>query len=227
MKKILIVSQPRSGSTWVYDSLCQYITKLQLQSQSAHYPIVWDEPFSDSVQNWQQNFETIINSDCWVVKTLVHHHSIQNQQHVLRLMREADCVVKLLRHPTAITISKIAAEVSNLYGNYTYHDNLVVNEKQIINNVSKTQTYYDRLIATPADCTLYYEDLKSPRHIYSIVTGQDKSTVAHRQNTDTHSKQNHIYLEDAHWVNRYINKTQQTFVDYPRPFDITRYIKTQ
>ena len=227
MKKILIVSQPRSGSTWVYDSLCQYINPTQTQSHSDNQRTIWDEPFSDSVQDWKQNFNAIVNSDAWVIKTLVQHHKLHNQQQVLQLMREADCVVKLLRHPKSITISKIAAEASNLYGDYTYHDNLVVNEKQIIDGVAKTDKYYNRLVAQPADCAIYYEDLKSPRHIYSLITNTDKVELHHKNNSDTHSKQNHIYLDDAHWVNRYMDKISNNWDLYPRTFDITRYSKPQ
>lgn len=220
MNKILVVSQPRSGSTWVYNSLCSYIAPEQLRS-----PWTWDEPFSDSLQDTQLNFDNTVTQPAWVFKTLVQHHNIHNQHMLNKIYRQSDCVVKLMRHPSALTISLLAAWHSNLFGDYTHHKPLQFEYKQIKSAVQHVVSYNEILTAMPADKTVYYEQLVSPQQTFNIITGSKTDTVM--QDQASHSRHNTIKFIDFEYTWETIQELLTTYISnqeqYPIQPDVSRY----
>ena len=234
--KILILGTARSGSNWVYDSLVKYAAPHQDDSESDYFyvdtqrkiPTRWNEPFSDSVGNCNQNWQACMKADSWVIKSLAHHHTIHYDSMTMQAIRSSDYTVKLMRHPKSIVISTIAAEVSNLWGGYSSHTDLKISQKQISNAVQGMLKETKMLHTLPCDRTVYYEDLSSPQHIYNSIVRTDQTASTQVENSKEFAKPNQILLHDPEWVDLTIDQEIQSLnsahiSSYPRQFDINRY----
>lgn len=237
--KILILGTARSGSNWVYDSLVKHIAPHQHDSNSDYFyvdtqrkiPVRWNEPFSDSVSDRNQNWQACMRPNSWVIKSLAHHHTIHYDSMTMQAIRSSDCTVKLMRHPKSIVISTIAATVSNLWGGYSSHIDLKISQEQISHAVQGMLEETKMLHTLPCDRTVYYEDLLSSSHIYNSVVHRDQVINAHIENSKEFTKPNQILLQDPEWVDSMIDQQIQLFSSahissYPRQFDITRYMGT-
>lgn len=236
--KILILGTARSGSNWVYDSLVKYAAPDQHNSDSDYFyvdtqrkiPTRWNEPFSDSVSDCNQNWQACLKPDNWVIKSLAHHHTIHYDSMIMQAIRSSDYTVKLMRHPKSIVISTIAAQAANLWGEYSLHKNLKINEEQIKDAVMGMLEETKQLHTLPCDTTIYYEDLTTPQQIYNSIVGPSHTVQNAVDNTKHFVKPNDIYLNDPDWVNGVIdyeikNNNSKHVSNYPRLFDINRYRK--
>lgn len=173
--KILIVSSARSGSTYLYEVVQQYVAPKQLTWTRKHADRTrYDEAIKDdlsAVRN-TNNVDVVLQQPTWVVKMLVEDLNDSNCDLYMQLVRCADIVVKLRRNPAERTLSRLVANQDDKWGPKRVNTEHIEIDYEIVRKeVKDTIDSEARLNAQPADIVLDYTQLEYPRQIISDITG--------------------------------------------------------
>ena len=182
IKKVLIISLPRSGSTFVYESLATYMLKNDSKSHrwfmKNDLTNLLDEPFTTELRDREMflnRLERISNLDSWVVKHLVDQTCHMNTDILSRLHRESDRVVILKRNHIDQILSLAVAEKLNSFGYKNPTLELTRSEiKQACWDVSLNRFKLNQCFG---DKVINYENLHYPRQIVSEVLDLDINTI--------------------------------------------------
>jgi len=170
---------PRSGSTYVFQSLRHYILN-KSSYKSLNDTVYWDEPFhyrdaSLDQETRAKNIDNILSKDHWVVKHLIDQRLPQSQMLLSKLFKASDKVVILKRNYIDQILSLATARQLQ---NFRHNDNTVeFTELEIEtaclevaeNRFLLTGCFYDQIID--------YENLQYPRKVVSEVLGIDIDTI--------------------------------------------------
>lgn len=198
--KIVILSNARSGSTWLYNTLMNYLAPQQAGEPDGR---VYDEVFAKkrNLQHIHSDIEHMLQQPNWVIKVLVEDIHPQAQQQFTDCIRHSDRVVKLVRDPAQITFSRIISKHDQQWGEKSYRllDIPTVSEDQLRSNVMETIVSCRTLQQFPCDTQIDYADMQFPRQILSMATGWSIERIIPMR--DQHHSKNHYEYDHEQWIN--------------------------
>ena len=193
--KILIITSNRSGSTYLYQSLMEYVAPKQKIIDNGH-TIEFNEAISEdwSLLRNKNNVAHVLSYPNWVIKILVEDINNDRCGLMWDLYKQCDIAVKLTRNRYERTISRMLAKIDD---NWDYKGvvdtkDWVVDYDTIVKEVDFTNISSQQLFSMPADLVIDYKQLDYPRQIYGLVTGEDINKLIPIQPP---IKQNTIVLE--------------------------------
>lgn len=214
--KIVILSTARSGSTWLYHTLMQYVAPQQTELETTG--IIFDEVFGSKqdIEHIQRSCEYIINQPNWVVKVLIEDVHTQAKDLLSQLIKHSDRTVKLVRDPAQKTFSRLIAIADDQWHGKEYRLKQLpeFTDEQVFNHTKETIITTIALDYFPCDVCIDYAEMQYPRQIYSIATGIDINSI--KPMRDTHYKKTH-YEYNRHQVNELARRIERAAEN----FDIT------
>lgn len=211
IKKVLIISMPRSGSTYVWESLATYMLKRDSKShrwfRENNLDNLLDEPFTTESRDREmflRRGDRISNLDSWVVKHLVDQTCHMNADIMSRLHRESDRVVILKRNYIDQILSLAVAEKERNFGYKSTTLELTYSEIKhacwdVSLNKFKIEQYF-------GDKVINYENLHYPRQVVSEVLDIDINTIKPFEIPAKKSHTNIVNREQCiKWINSCYN----------------------
>jgi hypothetical protein len=179
--KILIVSSPRTGSTYLVNVLARFYQKQILKAHNSNLRFedildhLLDEPFGDDYTWFEQKatFDQLMKMDAWVVKVHTTHCNERTHKWITKLIKQSDIVVKLVRRGFKSTVySHCIATARNNFGeNRNFQIEL---DRDTVFSCTKTVIHDNSIIEFyPYDILVEYESLGYPAEIIKQITGLD------------------------------------------------------
>lgn len=170
---------PRSGSTYVFQSLRHYILK-KSSYKSMSDTVHWDEPFHHIDANLDQetrakNIDNILSKDHWVVKHLIDQRLPQSEILLSKLFKASDKVVVLKRNYIDQILSLATAQkLQNFHHNSITIEFTELEIKTACLEVAENRFILERCFA---DQIINYENLQYPRKVISEVLEIDIDAI--------------------------------------------------
>lgn len=208
IRKVLVISIPRSGSTFVHESLSHYILR-DYKGNRAPLIDMWDEPFyyvnkneKNSIEKIHTDIHNILQRDTWSVKHLIGQETLISKNLLTKLYRASDKVVILRRNHIDQILSLAVANKINRFD----HTDITIEltEEEIKAACLMVASDRHRLDQCFSDKIVNYENLQYPRKVVSEILEIDINNI---NPFEIKLRKNYTNItnreECLHWINNY------------------------